>query len=887
MNFQGLEFDGVPTDSDIISDDNDSVSSLVDEDVDFNYVYALFHFLQMVDGQVTVDEGEKLTLLDDSNSYWWLVQKLNTNQMGYIPADNIETAFGKLARVNRRKNLKLCKPDPEHMLKNRAPRVPVNNGSRRVVFHSNIVTQVFISSPVTDDEDYDDDYGYDYDYEDDEVTAAEVPDTDEDRAQAAPTAAQHSQAGAGHREAELDHDESDSDDYSYYYSAGGDSETHSGLSGATASESPGARRVSIAPLNMGRITDEIHDDSDSEQENDHSRHDSTLPAHAADNAPQYYLSNEESDDGDSLTGVLSRLSGSHEPQEHGKYLLRILHVSTPSTANASIVMFRDERLGEVLLRGLAVFGLPLGLQSSLALYAKIGPRDLVPLPADIRAVALMDRLRAKMGTEPFPDSGNISRDLCTLLMAEKTVPLSQLMAHATPAEDDPYAGMETGSRSILRTSIAASISEGITSLASNEPLDESKYSKHTASAADSDLVPAERRTSVGPAEEIDSAAGSSSYSQAPQNSQSSEQRGLEASFFVQSVDDDDNDHLPDSRKVVQSLDNEDNDDLPDSRKVVQGLLRSIQPPKSQPSQSAINRAKRNTVQISAQGAVVDGGYQASRGSPPEHRTLSRSASTRGYASTSNSNINGSPVTNSVQQPSNVPSEPVVAFQHGASQALGHSASTLRPSSDTFTQEDSGSDAVGDQQRPSTANADLYVGMPASPTASSDTASTHRDGTEEAAPAAANALTALSHSAPHRLLKDGHGAVPSARDPATNGIHHSDPLLYSTQPMPPDELSLDDWLVILHGWNDMHDISTSTTSFYQSFLKEMQASNSDDPAQSEACTFIQSQVAELTSSANGSQSAVDDILRVSQGVGHRLDALERDLDDIARLLVHAN
>ncbi|KAJ2080400.1 protein phosphatase regulator [Coemansia sp. RSA 988] len=867
MNFQGLEFDGVPTDSDIISDDNDSISSLVDEDVDFNFVYALFHFLQMVDGQVSVDEGEKLTLLDDSNSYWWLVQKLDTNQMGYIPADNIETAFGKLARVNRRKNLKLCKPDPEHMLRNRTPAVPVNNGSRRVVFHSNIVTEVFISSPVTDDEDYDDDYGYDYDYEDDDVTAAEVPDTDEERTQAAPTAAQHSQASTGQRDAELDHDGSDSDDYSYYYSAGGDSETHSGLSGVTASDSPGARRVSIAPLNMGRITDEIHDDTDSDQENDHSHRNSALPVHSTDSAPQYYLTNEESDDGDSLTGVLSRLSGSHEPQENGKYLLRILHVNTPTIANASIVMFRDELLGEVLLRGLAVFGLPLGIKSSLALYAKIGPRDLVPLPADVRAMALMDRLRAKMGTEPFPNSGSISPDLCTLLMAEKNVPLTQLMAHATPAEDDPYVGMETGSRSILRTSIAASISEGITSLASNEPLDESKYSKHTASAADSDLVPAERRATVLPAEDIDPAAGSS-YNQGPQSLQSSEQRGLEGSFFVQSVDDDDNDELPDSRKVVQ------------------GLLRSIQPPKSQPSQSAINRAKRNTVQISAQGSVVDGGYQASRGSPPEHKTLSRSASTRGYASANNANASGSPVTNSIQQPANAPLEPAVSFQNGASQVLGHSASTLRPSSDTFTQDDSGSDAVGDHRRPSTANADIYVGMPASPTASSDTASTHRDGTEETAPGAAGALTALSHSAPHRLLKDGHGVAPSTRDSTTNGIHHSDPLLYSTQPLP-DELSLDDWLVILHGWNDMHDISTSTTSFYQSFLKEMQSSNSEDTAQSDACAFIETQVAELTSSANGSQSAVDDILRVSQGVGHRLDALERDLDDIARVLVHAN
>ncbi|PIA17014.1 hypothetical protein COEREDRAFT_80737 [Coemansia reversa NRRL 1564] len=468
-----------------------------------------------------------------------------------------------------------------------------------------------------------------------------------------------------------------------------------------------------------------------------------------------------------------------------------------------------------------------------------------------------------MGTEPFPDSGSISPDLCTLLMAEKTVPLSQLMAHATPAEDDPYAGMETGSRSILRTSIAASISEGITSLASSVPLDESNYSKHTASAADSDLVPAERGASLPSMEDIGAVSGSSSYNQASQMSRTADNRGLEASFFVQSVDDDDKDELPDSRKVVQ------------------GLLRSIQPPKSQPSESAISRAKRNTVQISAQGSVVDGGYQTSRGSLLERGSLLRSASI------SNANSNGSSVATSARQPASAPSEPIVAFQQGPSQALGHSASTLRPSSDTFTHEDSGSDAVGDHQRPSTATADIYVGMPASPTASSDTASTHRDDIEEPAPAAASALTALTHSAPHRLHKDSHGVASSTRDPITNGIHHRDPLLYSTQTLPPEELSLDDWLVILRGWNDMHDISTTTTSFYQSFVKEMMSSNPDDAAQSDASMFIQSQVAELTSSANGSQSAVDDILRVSQGVGRRLDSLEHDLDDIARVLVHAN
>ncbi|KAK6985243.1 heat shock protein, partial [Favolaschia claudopus] len=47
-------------------------------------------------------------LMDDSNSYWWLVRVLKTQEVGYIPAENIETPFERLARLNKHRNVDLA-----------------------------------------------------------------------------------------------------------------------------------------------------------------------------------------------------------------------------------------------------------------------------------------------------------------------------------------------------------------------------------------------------------------------------------------------------------------------------------------------------------------------------------------------------------------------------------------------------------------------------------------------------------------------------------------------------------------------------------------------------------------------------------------------------------
>lgn len=93
-------------------DDDDALSSspsIPDEHIDFDLVYALHTFLATVEGQASVVKGDSLTLLDDSNSYWWLVRVLKTQAVGYIPAENIETPFERLARLNKHRNVDVRK----------------------------------------------------------------------------------------------------------------------------------------------------------------------------------------------------------------------------------------------------------------------------------------------------------------------------------------------------------------------------------------------------------------------------------------------------------------------------------------------------------------------------------------------------------------------------------------------------------------------------------------------------------------------------------------------------------------------------------------------------------------------------------------------------------
>ena len=86
-------------------DDGSSSLSIPNESIDFDMVYALHSFAATVEGQANVVKGDSLFLMDDSNSYWWLVRVLKTQEVGYIPAENIETPFERLARLNKHRNV--------------------------------------------------------------------------------------------------------------------------------------------------------------------------------------------------------------------------------------------------------------------------------------------------------------------------------------------------------------------------------------------------------------------------------------------------------------------------------------------------------------------------------------------------------------------------------------------------------------------------------------------------------------------------------------------------------------------------------------------------------------------------------------------------------------
>lgn len=52
------------------------------DDIDFDFVYALHTFVATVEGQANATKGDTMVLLDDSNSYWWLVRVVKDSSIG-------------------------------------------------------------------------------------------------------------------------------------------------------------------------------------------------------------------------------------------------------------------------------------------------------------------------------------------------------------------------------------------------------------------------------------------------------------------------------------------------------------------------------------------------------------------------------------------------------------------------------------------------------------------------------------------------------------------------------------------------------------------------------------------------------------------------------------
>ena len=57
------------------------------EEIDFDFVYALHTFVATVEGQANATKGDNMVLLDDSNSYWWLVRVVKDSSIGKAYAD--------------------------------------------------------------------------------------------------------------------------------------------------------------------------------------------------------------------------------------------------------------------------------------------------------------------------------------------------------------------------------------------------------------------------------------------------------------------------------------------------------------------------------------------------------------------------------------------------------------------------------------------------------------------------------------------------------------------------------------------------------------------------------------------------------------------------------
>ncbi|KAK3295837.1 uncharacterized protein B0H64DRAFT_323877 [Chaetomium fimeti] len=75
------------------------------EDIDFDFVYALHTFVATVEGQANATKGDTMVLLDDSNSYWWL---LSASMLG----DQQDKARNPIrsAMKRRKKNVQFAAP---------------------------------------------------------------------------------------------------------------------------------------------------------------------------------------------------------------------------------------------------------------------------------------------------------------------------------------------------------------------------------------------------------------------------------------------------------------------------------------------------------------------------------------------------------------------------------------------------------------------------------------------------------------------------------------------------------------------------------------------------------------------------------------------------------
>lgn len=87
-----------------------SSPSIQEDEIDFQYVYALRTFTATEQGQANAVKGDAMVLLNDTNSYWWLVRLVKDSTVGFLPAEHVETPSERLARLNKHRNSEFVSP---------------------------------------------------------------------------------------------------------------------------------------------------------------------------------------------------------------------------------------------------------------------------------------------------------------------------------------------------------------------------------------------------------------------------------------------------------------------------------------------------------------------------------------------------------------------------------------------------------------------------------------------------------------------------------------------------------------------------------------------------------------------------------------------------------
>ncbi|KAJ3351765.1 hypothetical protein HDU83_008667 [Entophlyctis luteolus] len=154
----------------IVAEQLQTQQSLLMQAIDYQLVYALHSFVATLEGQVCVLKGDPLALLDDTNSYWWLVRCCKTDEIGYIPAENIETPSERTARLNRIRNVQLAlvtTDDFEEIISMAVSKKPLTFANEPDVYE-----EYFLGEEYYDEEDIGDD---------ESLTAAQKDDGREER----------------------------------------------------------------------------------------------------------------------------------------------------------------------------------------------------------------------------------------------------------------------------------------------------------------------------------------------------------------------------------------------------------------------------------------------------------------------------------------------------------------------------------------------------------------------------------------------------------------------------------------------------------------------------------------------------------------------------------